>query len=52
VRKYVLWRRGALKSDAQRKPGLRVSRETAAEIDFMLDRLERATGPRSVRAAS
>ncbi len=52
VRKYVLWRRGALKSDAQRKPGPRVSRETAAEIDFMMERLERATAPRAVRAAS
>ena len=52
VRKYVLWRRGVLKSDAQRKPGPRVSRETAAEIDFMLERLERATAPRTVRAAS
>jgi 4-hydroxy-tetrahydrodipicolinate synthase len=52
VRKYVLWRRGALASDAQRKPGPRVSRETAAEIDFMMERLERATAPRAVRAAS
>jgi hypothetical protein len=34
------------------KPGPRVSRETAAEIDFMLERLERATAPRPVRAAS
>jgi 4-hydroxy-tetrahydrodipicolinate synthase len=52
VRKYVLWRRGALESDAQRKPGARVSRETAAEIDFMLERLERATAQRTIRAAS
>ena len=52
VRKYVLWRLGVLKSDAQRKPGPRVSRETAAEIDFMIERLERTTAPRSVRAAS
>jgi 4-hydroxy-tetrahydrodipicolinate synthase len=52
VRKYVLWRRGALASDAQRKPGPRVSRETAAEIDFLMERLERATAPRAVRAAS
>jgi 4-hydroxy-tetrahydrodipicolinate synthase len=52
VRKYVLWRRGVLKSDAQRKPGPRVSRETAAEIDFMIERLERATALRTVRAAS
>jgi len=52
VRKYVLWRRGMLKSDAQRKPGARVSRETTAEIDFMMERLERATTPRTIRAAS
>jgi 4-hydroxy-tetrahydrodipicolinate synthase len=52
VRKYVLWRRGVLASDAQRKPGPRVSRETAAEIDFMLERLEEAATPRVVRAAS
>jgi 4-hydroxy-tetrahydrodipicolinate synthase len=52
VRKYVLSRRGALKSDAQRKPGARVSRETAAEIDFMLERLVRATAQRTIRAAS
>src|SRR6516164_8901458 len=52
VRKYVLWRRGALKSDAQRKPGARVSRETAAEIDFMLERLERTAAQRTIRAAS
>jgi 4-hydroxy-tetrahydrodipicolinate synthase len=52
VRKYALWRRGVLASDAQRKPGPRVSRETAAEIDFLLERLERATAPRAVRAAS
>ncbi len=52
VRKYVLWRRGVLATDAQRKPGARVSRETAAEIDFMLARLEQATAPRDVRAAS
>jgi hypothetical protein len=29
-----------------------VSRETAAEINFMMERLERATAPRAVRAAS
>jgi 4-hydroxy-tetrahydrodipicolinate synthase len=52
VRKYVLWRRGALKTDAQRKPGARVSRETAAEINFMLERLARATGRQTVPAAS
>jgi 4-hydroxy-tetrahydrodipicolinate synthase len=52
VRKYVLWRRGALASDAQRKPGSRVSRETAAEIDFLMERIGRVTAPVAVRAAS
>lgn len=51
VRKYVLWRRGVLKTDAQRKPGARVSRETAAEIDFMLERLARTTGGRRSAAS-
>ena len=41
VRKYILKRRGAIANDAQRKPGARVSRQTAAEVDFMLDRLDR-----------
>jgi 4-hydroxy-tetrahydrodipicolinate synthase len=52
VRKYVLRRRGVLKSDAQRTPGAPVSRETAAEIEFTLERLERATGRRTLRVAS
>jgi 4-hydroxy-tetrahydrodipicolinate synthase len=52
VRKYVLWRRGVLKSDAQRRPGPSVSHETAAEIDFMLERLERTAALRTLRAAS
>jgi 4-hydroxy-tetrahydrodipicolinate synthase len=51
VRKYVLRRRGVLKSDAQRTPGPSVSRETAAEIDFTLERLERATARRTLRVA-
>ncbi len=55
VRKYVLKRRGAIASDAQRKPGGRVSRQTADEIDFMLERLNRhlaATPGATRRAAS
>jgi 4-hydroxy-tetrahydrodipicolinate synthase len=52
VRKYVLRRRGVLKSDTQRTPRLSVSRETAAEIDFTLERLERATARRTLRVAS
>jgi 4-hydroxy-tetrahydrodipicolinate synthase len=39
VRKYALKKRGIIASDLQRKPGARVSRETAAEIDWLLDRL-------------
>jgi 4-hydroxy-tetrahydrodipicolinate synthase len=41
VRKYVLKRRGAIKSDAQRKPGIKLSKEAIAEIEFMIARLER-----------
>lgn len=55
VRKYVLMKRGVLATDAQRKPGARVSRQTAAEIDFMIERLERrlaAAAREGRRAAS
>ncbi len=41
VRKYILKRRGAIASDAQRKPGIRLSREAIAEIEFLISRLER-----------
>ncbi len=41
VRKYVLKKRGAIASDAQRKPGIKLSKEAIAEIEFMLARLER-----------
>jgi len=41
VRKYVLKRRGAIASDAQRKPGIRLSKEAIAEIEFLIARLER-----------
>jgi 4-hydroxy-tetrahydrodipicolinate synthase len=41
VRKYVLKRRGAIASDAQRKPGIKLSKEAIAEIEFMIARLER-----------
>jgi 4-hydroxy-tetrahydrodipicolinate synthase len=43
VRKYILKRRGAIASDAQRKPGIRLSREAIAEIEFLIARLERNT---------
>ncbi len=42
VRKYVLWRRGALGTPALRSPGARLSAETRAEVDLLLARLERA----------
>jgi 4-hydroxy-tetrahydrodipicolinate synthase len=43
VRKYVLWRRGALASPMLRSPGARLSDETRAEVDLLLARLERGT---------
>jgi 4-hydroxy-tetrahydrodipicolinate synthase len=41
VRKYILKRRGAIASDAQRKPGIKLTREAIAEIEFLIARLER-----------
>jgi 4-hydroxy-tetrahydrodipicolinate synthase len=39
VRKYVLKRRGAIASDTQRKPASKLSPESIAEIEWMLDRM-------------
>jgi 4-hydroxy-tetrahydrodipicolinate synthase len=39
VRKYVLKRRGAMASDAQRKPGSSLSAMARAEVDYLLTRL-------------
>ena len=41
VRKYLLKRRGAIASDAQRKPGIKLSTEAISEIEFLVSRLER-----------
>ena len=41
VRKYVLWRRGALPSPALRAPAPTLTPETRAEIDLLLARLDR-----------
>ena len=41
VRKYVLHKRGAIASDAQRKPAASMSAAARAEVDFLLDRLRR-----------
>ena len=46
VRKYVLWRRGALASPTLRSPGARLSDATRAEVDLLLARLDRAIGLR------
>ncbi len=43
VRKYILKRRGAIASDAQRKPGIKLSKEAIAEIELLIARLERNT---------
>jgi 4-hydroxy-tetrahydrodipicolinate synthase len=41
VRKYVLQKRGAIASDAQRKPSIALSAAARAEVDFLLARLAR-----------
>ncbi len=41
VRKYVLWRRGVITSDAQRKPGPALNAAAKAEVDYLLSRLAR-----------
>lgn len=41
VRKYVFKRRGLLASDAQRKPGLKLSAQAKAEVDYLLSRVAR-----------
>jgi 4-hydroxy-tetrahydrodipicolinate synthase len=41
ARKYVLQKRGAIASDAQRKPSSSLSKAAKAEIDYLLSRLAR-----------
>ena len=41
VRKYVLMKRGAIASDAQRKPASGLSAAARAEVDYLLGRLAR-----------
>ncbi|MCX7271771.1 MAG: dihydrodipicolinate synthase family protein [Burkholderiales bacterium] len=41
VRKYVMMRRGVLASDAQRRPAAPLTPATRAEVDYLLDRLEK-----------
>jgi 4-hydroxy-tetrahydrodipicolinate synthase len=41
VRKYIMRRRGLLTSDAQRKPGAKMSAQTTQEVEHLLTRLGR-----------
>jgi 4-hydroxy-tetrahydrodipicolinate synthase len=41
VRKYVLQKRGAIASDAQRKPGSTLSAKAKTEVDYLLSRVAR-----------
>lgn len=51
VRKYVMMRRGAIASDAQRKPATGLSPEARAEVDYLLARLA-IHDPRAARATA
>jgi 4-hydroxy-tetrahydrodipicolinate synthase len=42
ARKYVLLKRGAIASDAQREPASRLSATARAEVDYLLSRLARS----------
>jgi 4-hydroxy-tetrahydrodipicolinate synthase len=46
IRKYVLMKRGALASDAQRTPGVKLSATARDEVDYLLARVAR-TDPRA-----
>ena len=46
VRKYVLWRRGALSTPTLRSPAPPLSVETREEVDLLLARLDRTLGAR------
>ena len=41
VRKYVLMKRGAIASDAQRKPAIALTPRAKLEVDYLLQRLAR-----------
>lgn len=41
VRKYILWRRGAIACPALRRPGSTLTARAAAEIDHLMTRLDR-----------
>ena len=41
MRKYVLQKRGAIASAAQRKPGAAITATAKAEVDYLLSRVAR-----------
>ena len=41
VRKYVMMRRGMIASDAQRKPGAKITATAVAEVEYLLSRVAR-----------
>jgi 4-hydroxy-tetrahydrodipicolinate synthase len=49
VRKYVLKKRGIIAHDALRKPGLKLSPETVAEIDWLMARIEKPASSEETR---
>ena len=50
VRKYILQKRGAIASDAQRKPASALSPAGRAEVDYLLARLARVRGAESQKS--
>lgn len=44
VRKYVMMRRGMIASDAQRKPGSKMTAAAVKEVEFLLSRVARVDG--------
>ena len=47
IRKYILWRRGALASPATRAPAPTLTPDTQAEIEWLMQRLERGLAAHS-----
>ena len=47
VRKYVLKRRGIIAADTLRKPGPKLSPETIADIEWLMERIERSASARA-----
>jgi 4-hydroxy-tetrahydrodipicolinate synthase len=50
VRKHVLKRRGAISSDAQRKPAQMLTPKARTEVDYLLERLARKDARAALKA--